>query len=194
MSAGPSRDLPLVLAALRFAARKHRDQRRKGEEASPYINHPIEVAHVLSAVGGVDDPEVIAGAVLHDTVEDTETTPEEIEGLFGPRVRRLVEEVSDDTTLSRADRRARQVACAPGLSDGAKLIKLGDKICNVFDVTHAPPAGWSLERRLEYLEWTARVVEGCRGTNERLEAHYQRLLEDGRRSLAREAATAGKPP
>lgn len=181
--------VPLVLAALRFAARKHRDQRRKGEEASPYINHPIEVAHVLSSVGGVHDPAILAAAVLHDTLEDTETTPDELETVFGPTVRRMVEEVSDDTTLARSERRARQVACAPDLSEGAKLVRLADKICNVFDVTHAPPSGWSPERRLEYLEWTARVVEGCEGVSPRLEAHYRRLLEEGRHTLRRLVAS-----
>lgn len=187
MSGGRPNDVPLVLSALRFAARKHRDQRRKGEDASPYINHPIEVAHVLSAVGGVDDPEVLAAAVLHDTVEDTETTLAEIESLFGPGVRRIVEEVSDDPELSREERRTRQVACAPSLSAGARLVKLGDKICNALDVTHAPPAGWSPRRRLDYLDWTARVVDGCRGVNPRLEAHFDRVLADGRRILERQA-------
>ena len=183
MSGGDTPSVPLVLAALRFAAGKHRDQRRKGEEGSPYINHPIEVAHVLSAVGGVDDAEVLAAAVLHDTVEDTETLPEEIERLFGARVRSMVEEVTDDSALAKQERKARQVERAPGLSSGAKLVKLGDKICNAFDVTWHPPAGWSVERRREYLEWTERVVAGCRGVSPRLEAHYDRLLEEGLRRL-----------
>jgi len=176
----------LVFAALRFAAHKHRDQRRKGEEGSPYLHHCIEVADTLAGVGNVDDPEVLAAAVLHDTLEDTETTPEELAAHFGERVRRIVEEVSDDRTLTRDRRRAIQVEKAPGLSREAKLIKLADKICNVSDVALAPPVGWSLERRAEYAEWTAQVVAGCRGTSAPLEERYARCLAEARRLLSRE--------
>jgi (p)ppGpp synthase/HD superfamily hydrolase len=173
-----------LLEALRFAALKHRNQRRKGEEGSPYLHHCIEVADALASLGGVEDPDVLAAAVLHDTLEDTDTTPEELERRFGPRVRRIVEEVSDDRALTRDRQRALQIEKAPTLSGEAKLIKLADKICNVGDVAHAPPLGWSLERRAEYVEWTAQVVDGCRGTNPDLERRYDDLLAEARRALA----------
>jgi guanosine-3',5'-bis(diphosphate) 3'-pyrophosphohydrolase len=175
----------LVLASLRFAARKHRNQRRKGEDGSPYLHHCIEVADTLADPGGVTDPEVLAAAVLHDTLEDTDATPAELESVFGERIRRLVEEVSDDRSLPRDRRRARQVERAAGLSHEAKLIKLADKICNVRDVAHSPPVGWSVERCREYVEWTARVVEGCRGANRMLEERYHRLLAEAREALSR---------
>lgn len=173
-----------LLDAVRFASHKHRDQRRKSPDASPYINHPIEVAHLLATVGGIADVKVLMAALLHDTLEDTQTTRPELEERFGADVRALVEEVSDDKRLPREVRKELQVQHAPRLSPGAKLVKLGDKIANLRDVAENPPKGWSLERRLEYVEWTARVVDGCRGVNEGLERFYDEILAQARRSLS----------
>jgi len=172
-------DLPLLFRALRFAADHHRDGRRKGLDASPYINHPIAVASELVSVS-VEDPEVLAAALLHDTVEDTCATPEDLEREFGPRVRELVEALTDDKSLPSRERKRLQVVHAPGLDPDAKLIKIADKICNVFDVGHAPAEGWSIERRREYVNWTERVVIGCRGVNPELEDRYDEVLRDAR--------------
>lgn len=173
----------MVLRALDFAAGKHRDQRRKDVEASPYINHPIEVAELLARVGGVTDIVTLQGALLHDTIEDTRTTAEELEAEFGSAVRRVVEEVTDDKTLPKAERKRRQIEHSPHLSERAQQIKIADKISNIRGVTQAPPADWSLERRQEYLDWTEQVVAGCRGCNMSLEDFYDRVLEEGRRVL-----------
>jgi len=180
---GNTRDIAAVLRALEFSAAKHRDQRRKDREASPYINHPIEVASVLANIGGVGDLTTLISAILHDTIEDTETAPEELENRFGRAVRLLVEEMSDDKRLAKAERKRLQVDHAPSLSERAKLIKLGDKICNLRDVIHRPPSHWPLERRREYLDWTERVVAGCRGCNPALEAWYDHVLREGRALL-----------
>ena len=153
MKRNSSRLAAELLTALTFAARKHRDQRRKDAEASPYINHPIEVAEVLARIGGVDDVTVLQAALLHDTVEDTQTSPDELEREFGSAVRKLVEEVTDDKKLPNQTRKRLQVEHAPRLSSRAKLIKLADKICNVRDVTHTPPKDWDGRWRLEYLDW-----------------------------------------
>ena len=126
-------ELTLVLKALEFAAHKHRDQRRKDPAASPYINHPIALANVLVNEGGVTDVEVLAAALLHDTVEDTATTPEELEEQFGARIARIVAEVTDDKALPKAERKRLQVVHAAELSREAKLVKLADKICNLRD-------------------------------------------------------------
>ena len=181
-------DLALLLRAARFAAEKHRDQRRKGRRASPYINHPLEVADVLARVGGVDDVVTLVAAVLHDTVEDTRTTPEEIEADFGPEVRAVVAEVTDDKSLPKAVRKQLQVEHAPHASRRAKLVKLGDKICNVRDVTNDPPPDWSTARRREYLEWAKRVVDGLRGTNEGLERCFDEVWGRGMGVLGEESA------
>ena len=165
-------ELALLLKALAFAAHKHRDQRRKDPAASPYINHPIALADVLVNEGGVTDVEVLCAALLHDTVEDTDTTPQEIEGAFGARVARIVAEVTDDQTLSKSERKRLQVERAAGLSSEAKLVKLADKICNLRDVADSPPPNWSLARRQEYFDWAKQVVDGLRGAHPRLEAIF----------------------
>jgi guanosine-3',5'-bis(diphosphate) 3'-pyrophosphohydrolase len=172
-----------LLTAIHFAADKHRDQRRKDEEASPYINHPIEVAELLARIGGVKDLITLQGAILHDTIEDTNTTPEELEAAFGPEVRKVVQEVTDDTSLPKADRKRLQIEHAPHLSWRAKHIKLGDKIANVRSVLETPPSKWPLSRRKEYLDWTEQVIAGLRGCNEPLEKCYDELLARGRTVL-----------
>ena len=184
------KDMALLLKAICFAAHKHRDQRRKDEDASPYINHPIEVAEILARVGEVGDLATLLAAVLHDTVEDTATTPSELEQAFGRDVRQLVEEMTDDKSLPKDVRKQLQIEHAPGLSSRAKQIKIADKICNIHDVTHTPPPKWSLERRREYLQWAARVVEGCRGSNASLESHFDEKLLEAWSKLGR----PGDPP
>lgn len=171
-----------LLHALHFAADKHRDQRRKGESASPYINHPIEVAETLARFG-VTDAVTLQAAVLHDTIEDTETTPRELEDVFGAEVRTVVMQVTDDKSLPKWERKERQVATAPTLSHRAKLVRIADKITNVRDVLHAPPADWSVEWRLSYVDWTERVVDGCRGCHPELEAHFDEVVRETRRAL-----------
>ena len=174
-----------LLTALHFAADKHRDQRRKDEEASPYINHPIEVAELLARVGGVTDLVTLQGAILHDTIEDTNTTGAELEAAFGIDVRKVVEEVTDDNTLDKAERKRLQIEHAPHLSERAKHIKLADKIANVRSVTQTPPAKWPLSRRKEYLDWTEQVIAGVRGSNAPLEDFYDEILARGREALGK---------
>jgi len=176
-------DVHLLLKAARFSAEKHRDQRRKDSHASPYINHPIQVAETLVSIGGVEDASLLAAALLHDTVEDTGTRPMEIEAEFGAEVLFLVMEVTDDKSLPKPERKRLQVEDAPRKSHRAKLLKLADKICNVNDILNAPPADWSLQRRREYLLWTEQVVEGLRGANPGLEHRYDELLVQGKQAL-----------
>ena len=173
----------LILKAAHFAAQKHRDQRRKDEEVSPYINHPISVAKIISEIGNIEDPEVLAAALLHDTLEDTETTVEELIDNFGERVCSLVEEVTDDKTLPKFERKQRQIDHAKELTDGAALIKLGDKISNVTDITNTPPTNWDSERRLEYFEWAEEVINNCPKVNTSLEKYFKASIQKGREKL-----------
>ena len=161
-----------LVSALAFAADKHRNQRRKDAEASPYINHPIELARILAVEGGLDDGLVLAAAVLHDTIEDTETSYDELAGLFGRDVADVVLEVTDDKSLPKTERKQLQIAHAPQLSRAAKLVKLADKIANLRDVADHPPAQWPLERKREYFDWAKQVVDGLRGAHPRLEAAF----------------------
>ncbi|MGE3840273.1 MAG: HD domain-containing protein [Vicinamibacterales bacterium] len=153
-------DFALLLRALEFAARRHRDQRRRDRHASPFVNHPIEVARLLADVGGVSDPHVLAAAALHDVVEDTETTLGDIELRFGRVVAALVGEVTDDPDLAGVERHRQQAERAPGLTHGARLIKIGDKIANLREM----PVEWSPSRRVEYATSARALVHACRGT------------------------------
>ncbi len=162
-------DVATLIKAADFAAFKHRRQRRKDAEASPYINHPLALARVLKLEAGVGDLEVLVAAILHDTVEDTETTTEELAREFGPRIAAIVAEVTDDKSLPKPDRKRLQVEHAPHSSPQARLVKLADKICNLRDVSTAPPAHWPLERRRGYFEWAKAVIDGVRGTHPGLE-------------------------
>jgi GTP diphosphokinase / guanosine-3',5'-bis(diphosphate) 3'-diphosphatase len=165
----------LILEAAAFAADKHRTQRRKDKSASPYINHPIALAALLANDGAVSDARVLAAALLHDTIEDTETTADELERSFGAAVRDIVLEVTDDKSLPKAARKQRQVEHAPHISHEAKLVKLADKICNLRDVLASPPADWPPSRKREYFDWANDVVSGLRGTNAPLEAIFDAL-------------------
>ena len=173
----------LVLKAAQFAALKHRDQRRKDAESSPYIIHPISVALAISDIGGVDDPEILAAALLHDTIEDTKTTSSELEETFGLTVCSYVKEVTDDKSLPKDERKQKQIEHASHLSKGAALIKLGDKISNVSDVTHSPPSEWDTERRKKYLDWAEEVVNNCPRVNDALEKHFNNVLGHGRKVM-----------
>jgi len=155
-----SETLPLFIRALEFASRKHSTQRRKDPAASPYINHPIALVSILAVEAGVRDPEVLCAALLHDTVEDTQTTPEELEQHFGAIIAGIVAEVTDDKNLEKQDRKRLQIEHAHALSPAAGLVKLADKIANLRDVAQSPPSNWSLKRRQEYFDWAKAVVDG----------------------------------
>ena len=158
-----------VISAISFAADKHRNQRRKDIEASPYINHPIALANILANEAGIEDEKVLVAAILHDTIEDTETTSQELANLFGDDVTAIVLEVTDDKSLPKAERKRLQVEHAPTISRRAKLVKLADKIANLRDIASSPPADWPLQRQQEYFDWAKTVVDGLRGIHQTLE-------------------------
>lgn len=158
-----------LLSAIAFAAHKHRDQRRKDQAASPYINHPISLANVLANEAGIDDERVLIAAILHDTIEDTETTEQELVREFGKEIADIVMEVTDDKLLAKAERKRLQIEHASTISRRAKLVKLADKISNLRDIANSPPSDWSLARKQEYFDWAKAVVDGLRGAHPALE-------------------------
>jgi guanosine-3',5'-bis(diphosphate) 3'-pyrophosphohydrolase len=184
-------DVGLMLKVMTFAAEKHRNQRRKDPDASPYINHPIALANVLLHEGRVTDTTVLCAALLHDTLEDTRTTPEELARQFGREIQRIVIEVTDNKKLKKRKRKELQMKHAPMLSTRAKLVKLADKICNLRDVASHPPPRWSLRRRIEYFDWAKAVVDGMRGAHPRLEALFDEVY--ARRPAARRWTRHIKP-
>ena len=173
-------DETVLRRAAGFAGWKHHGQMRKGEGKIPYIHHPIEVTSILAEIGGVTDIDVLQAALLHDTIEDTETNRDELESHFGPRVCAIVLEVTDDKSLDKSVRKAKQIEHAPHLTNDAQSLKLADKISNVYDVAFNKPADWSSQRQLEYFDWASRVVAGLRGCNSALEAEFDRQLAESR--------------
>ncbi|AWK87278.1 HD domain-containing protein [Azospirillum thermophilum] len=173
--------------ALDFAAHKHIDQRRKGVRAEPYVNHLSEVALMVAEATEGQDPVAVIAALLHDTLEDTDASYEEIERNFGAEVASVVAETTDDKRLRKAERKQRQIDTAPHASPRAKLVKLADKVSNLRSMAVSPPADWPLSRKVEYFEWAHAVVAGLRGTNERLEALFDRAYHDGLAALRAES-------
>ncbi|MGB3491505.1 MAG: HD domain-containing protein [Elainellaceae cyanobacterium] len=173
----------LVLKATHFAAQKHKDQRRKGQDAAPYINHPIALAHLLWHTAQVRDPVVITAALLHDTVEDTDATLDEIEQEFGAEVKSVVAEVTDDKSLPQAVRKQQQIDHAPHLSDRARLVKLADKISNLTDLLRDPPIQWSIERQQTYFQWAKAVIDPIRGSHSGLEEIFDQIYHQGIEAL-----------
>jgi len=187
-------DIGLILSALEFSAIRHRKQLRKGEEKTPYINHPIQVAKILAIEGNETDAALIAAAILQDVVEDTVDYPEEkqqlieqIRQLFGEEVISIVLEVTDDKMIEKKERKILQIQHAAHKSDTAKKLKIADKITNVRDITIDPPVHWPLQRKLEYFDWAEKVVAGLRGVNENLETLFDNTLENARKTYSHTA-------
>jgi guanosine-3',5'-bis(diphosphate) 3'-pyrophosphohydrolase len=171
-------DIALILQALEFASIKHKDQRRKDAGASPYINHPIALAKVLCIEGGITDAKVICGALLHDTIEDTETTAEELQTNFGKAITKIVLEVSDDKTLPKTERKRLQIEHARHASKRAKLVKLADKISNLRDILKSPPADWPKKRKQDYFDWAKEVVDQVSNANKKLSKVFDEVYAE----------------
>ena len=167
-----SHDLVQLARAADYAARQHVGQRRKGERGEPYVNHLTEVTNLLADATDGEDLVLLLGGLLHDTLEDTDTSYADLEGRFGAEVAALVAEVTDDKSLPQKERKRLQIEETPGKSRRAKLLKLADKTSNLRGLVDSPPAGWSPERLRDYVEWAFEVVRSCRGLNAKLEAAF----------------------
>lgn len=170
----PASAVQRILAAARFAAEKHVTQKRKGTSAAPYVNHLLEVAELVAGASDNLDTDLVVAALLHDTVEDTATTNQELQETFGDDVASLVAEVTDDKSLPKAARKELQIRNAPHKTKRAATIQLADKISNLRAILVSPPADWSVERQREYFEWARQVVEGLPAPNAILKAEFDR--------------------
>jgi (p)ppGpp synthase/HD superfamily hydrolase len=173
-----------VLRAADAAARWHVHQRRKGSAQEPYINHLLEVANLVTEATHGRDPDLVIAALLHDAIEDQEVPSELIAREFGAKVAAIVAEVTDDKTIEKAERKRRQVEMASRKSDQAKMLKLADKTSNLRAIALSPSPGWTVKRRLEYIDWAKSVVAGLRGVSPWLEEQFDRAAEDAERSVA----------
>lgn len=167
-------DFDLVVKALSFATHKHRHQRRKNRQATPYIEHPIAVMRLLWDAD-VRDPVVLAGALLHDTLEDTDATPEELEEAFGPEVAEVVAHCTDDKDLPKGERKRRTIEHVARAPRRARLVKLADRIANCGGLAEHPPKDWSATRIGQYHDWSRQVVDALRGTHLGMEAHFDSI-------------------
>jgi guanosine-3',5'-bis(diphosphate) 3'-pyrophosphohydrolase len=182
-----------IARAMAFAARKHRGQRRKDRESSPYINHPIALASILADEAEITDPDVICAALLHDTIEDTDTSAEELREIFGDAVTSIVLEVTDDKSLSKQDRKQQQIEHTASISSEAKMVKLADKIANLRDIATMPPATWDTERKQEYFDWAAKVIDKIRGTHTALETLFDAALASSFKETSGDCLATGTP-
>ena len=121
-------DKTMIQKAALFAAKAHEGMMRKGSRI-PYIYHPMEVALIVAQL--TNDPEVIAAAYLHDVLEDTSVTPEELGAAFGSRVLSFVQAESEDKSLSWKERKASTIAHLKQASYEVKILTLGDKLSNM---------------------------------------------------------------
>jgi guanosine-3',5'-bis(diphosphate) 3'-pyrophosphohydrolase len=168
-------DLQRLVGALSFSATRHQDQRRKNARKTPYINHPIALLDVLVNEAGVNEKEALEGVLLHDTIEDTDTTEAELRERFGDATANVVVAMSDDKSLPKAERKRLQIVHAKDWSYPARLAEYADKICNMRDLTVEFPEGWTLERVREFFDWAKAVIDQIRGTHEKLDQLFDEV-------------------
>ena len=172
-----------VLKAADAAARWHVHQRRKGAAAEPYINHLLEVASLVAEATEGRDPDLVIAALLHDAIEDQEVPSAMIADIWGREVARVVEEVTDDKSAPKADRKRKQVEDASKKSPRARLIKLADKTSNLRAITASPPPERTVKRRNEYVAWARDVVSGLGKTKAFLEAEFDKAAKAAEQSV-----------
>ncbi|KAF2074775.1 hypothetical protein CYY_003921 [Polysphondylium violaceum] len=176
MTSQENTDIATLMKTIEFASIKHRDQRRKDKHSTPYINHPIGVANQISQIGKVYDTVVLQAALLHDTVEDTNTTKDELVKEFGQKVADIVMDVTDDKSLPKVERKKHQVEHAAHISREAKLVKLSDKLYNLSDILGNAPPFWTVSVIQGYFVWGKAVVNQIRGTNKALEEKLDQVF------------------
>jgi len=175
-----------LLKALQFAADKHKGQFRKGINRIPFINHPIAVTNILVNNGESENIELLQAAILHDTIEDTNTSATELVENFGEVVCNIVVECTDDKNLSSKVRKQAQIDCVSKASANAKKLKLADKIANIKDIVADPPIGWDIKRRLNYINWANQVCCQITGANENLETLFKKEFDKAKAALLAE--------
>ena len=173
----------ILAQAFDFAARAHVDQRRKGAAEEPYVNHLTEVVALLSRSAHGNDVDLLVAGALHDAAERADVSLSSIEDQFGHGDAHIVEEVTDDRSLPKAERKRLQVETAPGKSIEARLLKIADKTSNLRSLVASPPASWDRKRLEEYAAWAEQVVAQCRNLDPFLEARFDEALDAARQQF-----------
>jgi guanosine-3',5'-bis(diphosphate) 3'-pyrophosphohydrolase len=168
-----------VLDALFFAAKAHKDQRRKSS-GEPYVNHLIEVAQLLASLADVQDQTTLQSAVLHDSVEDTVITGNELQERYGSEVLKLVLQLSDDKSQPKDVRKALTVDKIGSKDPRAQCIKIADLISNLRSL----PDDWPTERQKQYLDWAKAVRNNISvQVPHKLDAMFLQTIEDAGEKL-----------
>ena len=178
-----------ILEAVEFSAEKHQTQTRKGVDKTPYIFHPIDVAYKLVTIGDCADADILIAALLHDTIEDTQTSATEIEKSFGETVKNYVLEVTDDMSLLKHARRKTQVEGAQHLSKGASLIRYGDKLSNISDLDSSPPIGWGKDDVVSYMDFVKSLIDNFTHKNSQFEEEIVKVLSQINSTLNEDSTT-----
>ena len=176
-------DTVLITRALRFAAERHSSQRRKGQAKEPYVNHLAEVSELVADATEGKDVNLIAAALLHDTIEDTETSSDELVATFNNDIAQLVADVTDDKSLPKQDRKHLQVVNSRAQNMRVKLLKLADKTSNLRSLANSPPENWNTERKQAYIDWAIKVAAGLKGVNPWLEERFDEALRRAQQAL-----------
>ena len=187
-------DTPRLTRALMYAAEAHANQRRKGAAQEPYLNHLVEVLDLVTRATGGDDTDLLVAALLHDIIEDTPITVEELQAAFGERVTKIVVENSDDMSLPKDERRRQRIAAMAHKSIDARIVKTADVISNLRAIGESPPAGWTAERKLSYLDGCRHLIDEGRGANTAIEEMFDRTAADVERRVRSEAAYEAEGP
>ena len=182
-----STDVTRLTQALAFAAEAHANQRRKGAAQEPYLNHLVEVLDLVTQATGGDDVDLLIASLLHDVVEDTNVTEEELTESFGTRVAEIVQANSDDMSLPKDERRRKRIADMPRKAPDARIVKTADVISNIRAIVTSPPAGWTADRKLGYLDGCRQLIDAGRGANAALEKVFDQTVADAERTIRGEA-------
>lgn len=170
--------------AAQFAARKHAGQFRK-DGKTPYIAHPASVAAILRA-HGVQDEATITAALCHDTLEDTDTSYDELRESFGQVVADTVKELTNDANLPKPEQKRAQIA--HGVTGSARwaAVKLADKIANLTDIIRIPPAGWDADRKIAYYNHAKAVVDNMTNAPPALKEAFNKVYQAGLKEITRQ--------
>lgn len=166
--------------AAHFAAKKHKGQKRSNGK-TPYIAHPIAVAKILHDEAGIKDDATIIASLMHDTIEDTNTTREEIAELFGNEVASIVAEVSNPPGIG-ANKHQWQIDHAKELSDKAASLKVADKIANLRDIVNDPPV-WDQQKKMDYYDHANMMVDAIEKPHPILRDLFKKQYSEGRKKI-----------
>ncbi len=169
-----------VFRALSFAANAHKNQRRKGAGGSPYVNHLIECATLLADVAKIDNTLVIQATILHDILEDTSVTEDQLLALVGEEVVEYVKAVTDDKHLNLEERRAAQLTHMKSANNAVRLIKLADHCSNIASI----PADWTKERIESYMTWSHDVASHCFTASPELAVEYIKRYKQSKKVVS----------